>query len=204
MSGLPLELRQLAPSRRPCQADPDRLAEPPPLPPPTLPDTIFGALDRERGRQRYRRIGLVAAAAVIAVGLVTAGFLLRGATAGGPPGQAVAFTALSPGVEASARVENRAWGTGISLDVTGLPQGHLQRLAAAPGRKSHECRQFHRGRRSDDVDATGGGTTDVGRDDARNQRPRQRPRAPPGATAPLRPTCGREVGWGRSRFRYRP
>ncbi|MGO4204896.1 zf-HC2 domain-containing protein [Rhodococcus sp. TAF43] len=118
------ELRQLAPvAAALSEADPDRLAEPPPLPPPTLPDTIFGALDRERGRQRYRRIGLVAAAAVIAVGLVTAGFLLRGATAGGSPGQAVAFTALSPGVEASARVENRAWGTGISLDVTGLPQG---------------------------------------------------------------------------------
>ena len=118
------ELRDLSPvAAALSEADPDRLTEPLPLPPAALPDTIFGALDRERGRQRYRRIGLVAAAASAAIGLAAGGFVLRGITVSGPPGQPVAFTALSPGVAASARVENRAWGTGISLDVTGLPQG---------------------------------------------------------------------------------
>ncbi|TQC41619.1 anti-sigma factor [Rhodococcus sp. WS4] len=121
------ELRGLAPVAEALSAaDPDRLADPSPQPSPTLPDAIFGAVDRERGRgrQRYRRIAVAAAAAVIAVGLVTGGFVLRSVTSTTPPGQPVAFTVLSAGVEASARVENRAWGTGISLDVTGLPQGH--------------------------------------------------------------------------------
>ncbi|WP_308114588.1 zf-HC2 domain-containing protein [Rhodococcus opacus] len=105
------------------QADPDRLLEPPPAPSPALPGTILATLDRERSRQRHRRIAVVAAAAVAALGLLTGGFFLRTLVPSTPPGQPVAFTAPAAGVEASARVENRAWGTGISLDVTGLPQG---------------------------------------------------------------------------------
>ncbi|WP_252189713.1 MULTISPECIES: anti-sigma factor [unclassified Rhodococcus (in: high G+C Gram-positive bacteria)] len=105
------------------QADPDRLGEPAPTPPPTLPDTIFAGIDRERGRRRYRRAAALAGAAVVALGLLTGGFFLRGLVPAGNPGQQVSFTVNSAGVVASAEVENRAWGTGISLDVTGLPQG---------------------------------------------------------------------------------
>ena len=118
------ELRLLTPVAAALSAaDPDRLTEPAPRPSSTLPDAIFGAVDRERGRKRYHRIVVAAAAVVIAVGLVAGGFFLRGGTSTAPPGQPVAFTVLAAGVDASARVENRAWGTGISLDVAGLPQG---------------------------------------------------------------------------------
>ncbi|GAA4489306.1 hypothetical protein GCM10023094_50650 [Rhodococcus olei] len=104
------------------QADPDRLGDVP-APPSTLPDAIAASIGRERVRRRYRRVAVLAAAAVLAVGLVTGGFVLRGVVAGGPAGRPVAVAVASAGVEASARVENRAWGTGISLDVSGLPEG---------------------------------------------------------------------------------
>ena len=118
------ELRGLGPVAEALSAaDPDRLTDPSPRPSSTLPDAIFGAVDRERGRQRYQRIAVAAAAVVIAVGLVTGGFVLRGGTSTPRPGSRWRSRCSSAGVDASARVENRAWGTGISLDVAGLPQG---------------------------------------------------------------------------------
>lgn len=116
------ELNELSPVAAVLSlADPDRLAEPVPAPRSTLPAAILATVERERGRRRARRLGVAAAAAAAAVALVTGGFFLRDVVPDAPAGQAVAFSVVSTGVEASARVENRAWGTGISLDVAGLP-----------------------------------------------------------------------------------
>lgn len=119
------ELNELTPvASLLSQADPDRLVAPPHALSSTLPVAILATVERERGRRRARRLGVVAAAAAAAVVLVAGGFFLRDAApdvAPAPAGQAVAFSVVSAGVDASARVENRAWGTGISLDVAGLP-----------------------------------------------------------------------------------
>lgn len=138
-------------------ADPARLAEPVPAPPPTLPAAILATVERERGRRRARRLGLVAAAAAAAVALVTGGFFLHDVVPDAPDapaGQAVAFSVVSTGVEASARVENRAWGTGISLDVAGLPPDRTYNvwLARADGSRMNAGSFIAQGNRTMSMD----------------------------------------------------
>lgn len=150
------ELRELTPVASVLSlADPDRLAGPVPAPPATLPATIFATVDRERGRRRTRRAGLVAAAAVAAVALVTGGFLLRGVVPDtAPAGSAVAFDVAATGVEASARVENRAWGTGINLAVAGLPPDRTYNvwLARADGSRMNAGSFIAKGDRTVSMD----------------------------------------------------
>lgn len=117
------ELRGVARALR--RADPERVDDQPAGPPPALRTAVFTAVEQERRRKRsVRTVRLAAAAAVLVVAL--GGVFVVAGQRNSQPGnssQSVAFAEPPAGVQASASVENRNWGTSIALDVTGLPQG---------------------------------------------------------------------------------
>ncbi|HVC07110.1 MAG TPA: anti-sigma factor [Solirubrobacterales bacterium] len=108
-------------------ADPEHFG-PAPVPPAALGERIatqIGA-ERRRGRQRRRlRRGLAlsgASAAVAAVALAI--FVLPGGS-GGAPAQRVVFRSLPLGVKIAATLQPRAFGTEISMYVSGMHSGTL-------------------------------------------------------------------------------
>lgn len=103
-----------------AQADPDRVAEPPAAPPASLRAAIFTEIAKERPRQRRSR-AVMLAAAVLAVCLGAGAMVAHEATS--PDGRPVSFTARPEGVQATAAVEGKGWGTMVHLDIAGLPQG---------------------------------------------------------------------------------
>ncbi|MFI9030027.1 anti-sigma factor domain-containing protein [Streptomyces sp. NPDC053560] len=102
------------------QADPDRVAEPSPAPPASLQTAIFTEIAKARTQSRRPR-ALMLAAAVLAVCL-GAGAVVAHEVAS-PGGRPVSFTSQPTGVQASAAVEGKGWGTMVHLDIAGLPQG---------------------------------------------------------------------------------
>lgn len=75
------------------------------------------AADQRRGRIRAARLTAIAAALLVVVGLAVT------TRSNGPSGEQVAFAATSSGVEASARLQARPWGTIITLTAAGLEPG---------------------------------------------------------------------------------
>jgi len=106
-------------------ADPDRLVEDVQRPLPGLEKVLsrVGAERARRTRLRGRTSLAVAAAAVLAVLLAVGVLGHRGA--GPESGDQVAFAGAPPGVAASARLDDRPWGTAIRLMVSGLPPGQV-------------------------------------------------------------------------------
>lgn len=121
------ELRSVAGAL--SQADPERIDDQLAGPPPALRTTVFTAVDHERRRNRYVRTAKLAAAAAAAVLIVALGGVFVVTSQWSTDSQqnigtqSVAFSEQPDGVRASARLENRDWGTSITLDLTGLPQG---------------------------------------------------------------------------------
>lgn len=119
------ELREVGGALR--LVDPERITEQLVDPPPTMHKAIFGAVDEERRRhRRHRATLLVAGTAMAAAAAVVVAFtVVLGGGFGSEPStaQRVAFTAQPAGVQATASVENRNFGTSVALDVAGLPHG---------------------------------------------------------------------------------
>ena len=84
---------------------------------PRLLDRLTGEVAAERRRSRRRRLQLVAAAAALIVALPVAAVALRGGGSG-PAGQRVEATDAKTGVTASAALQDRQWGTAVSLHLT--------------------------------------------------------------------------------------
>ncbi len=106
-------------------ADPDRVVQPGRLPPEGL-DRVLGRVGAERRARARRRglNGLVAAAAAVVLVLAAVGVGV-GRRGGPAPADQVAFAAPPPGVSASARLDDRPWGTAIRLVVGGLAAGQV-------------------------------------------------------------------------------
>lgn len=118
-------------------ADPERFGAAPALPP-SLARRVTAAIGAERHRRRRRRslrFGLsLGGATAAAVAAALAIFVLPG---GGPSAaQHVAFRSLPPGVKIAATLSPHAFGTEISMYVSGVPSGTLCRvyLRRADGR----------------------------------------------------------------------
>jgi putative zinc finger protein len=124
------------------KADPTRLAAPP-APPPGLAGRIAIEVAREGRRRRLRRrLGIAIPAAAAAAAAIAAIFLVS-------PGddrsaQAIAFDPLPPGVEITATVEPRSFGTQIRMRVSGIRSGTLCRvfMQRPDGRRVH-AGSFH-------------------------------------------------------------
>ncbi|WP_405603971.1 zf-HC2 domain-containing protein [Streptomyces sp. NBC_01410] len=86
---------------------------------PRLLDRLTGEVAAERRRGRRRRLQLVAAAAALIVTLPVAAVALRGGGSG-PAGQRVEATDAKTGVTASAALQDRQWGTAVSLHLSQL------------------------------------------------------------------------------------
>jgi hypothetical protein len=109
------------------RADPDQLS-PSPAPPADLGDRIARRIAAERGATRRRRLRLgfgLGAAAAAATAAVLLAVSLVGSTPTPPQGQTVAFKGLPKGVSVDASLEPRAWGTDVSLHVSGFRPGTL-------------------------------------------------------------------------------
>ncbi len=110
-------------------ADPERFGAAPALPP-ALADRVSTAIGAERRRRRRRwslRLGLSLSGATAAVAAaVLAIFILPGGTQG--PEQHVTFRSLPPGVKITATLQPHAFGTEISMYVSGVPSGTLCRV----------------------------------------------------------------------------
>lgn len=111
-------------------ADPDRFGAAPALPP-ALARRVTAAIGAERRRMRRRRslrLGLsLSGATAAAVAAALAIFVLPG---GAPSAeQHVAFRSLPPGVKIAATLSPHAFGTEISMYVSGVPSGTLCRVS---------------------------------------------------------------------------
>lgn len=106
-------------------ADPARLAHTPLAPPPEFTARVLSALaaegaaqrNRDRRRALTRAAGALGAAAAVTALVVTLTLGTR------PAGDPVDFAVAPPGVTAMARLEDRAWGTQVHLEVAGLAAG---------------------------------------------------------------------------------
>ncbi len=117
----------LAVARLLPHADPDRFG-PAPAPPPALGRRIAAAIGAEkRGRRRRRLRAGIGAVAVAAAAAVLA-VLVFSSDPAATPEQHVAFRALPPGMEISATLEPRAFGTQIHMYVKGVRSGTLCRV----------------------------------------------------------------------------
>jgi Putative zinc-finger len=109
-------------------ADPERFGTPP-VPPPELGDRVAASIRDERRslRRRRRRLGFAFGGATAAAAAVLAIFVLSG---GSEPEaeQRVAFGSLPPGMEITATLEPRAFGTEIHMYVKGVRSGTLCRV----------------------------------------------------------------------------
>ncbi|TQK50602.1 putative zinc finger protein [Streptomyces sp. SLBN-118] len=83
---------------------------------PGLLDRLTGEVALERHRSRRRRLRLVAAAAALIVALPVAAVALRDGGSG-PARQEVAAKDARTGVSVSAALQDRQWGTAVSLHV---------------------------------------------------------------------------------------
>jgi anti-sigma factor RsiW len=111
-------------------ADPERFDAAPALPP-ALAGRVAAAIGAERHRRRRRRglrFGLsLSGATAAATAAVLAIFVLS--PGGAPsPEQHVAFRSLPPGVKIAATLSPHAFGTEISMYVSGVPSGTLCRV----------------------------------------------------------------------------
>lgn len=111
------------------RADPDRLG-PSPTPPPGLGQRIARRIAAERRAARRRRVRLTvglsgAAAAAVAVALIAVTVVHSPQSA---PPQRVAFPALPKGVSVEASLEQRPWGSDVSVQVRGFRPGTLCRV----------------------------------------------------------------------------
>jgi anti-sigma factor RsiW len=110
-------------------ADPERFEAAPALPA-ALGRRVFAAIGAERRTRRRRRslrLGLsLSGATAAAVAAALAIFVLP---SGAPSGaQQVAFRSLPPGVKIAATLQPHAFGTEISMYVSGVPSGTLCRV----------------------------------------------------------------------------
>jgi putative zinc finger protein len=100
--------------------------ESPAMAPPELRERITGAIEGERrGRRRTRRrfgLALAGACAALAAAAVLAVSLLGSTGSGGIAKQAT-FASLPPGIELSAQLHPRDFGTEIDLHVLGIRPG---------------------------------------------------------------------------------
>lgn len=115
------ELREVAELL--AEADPDRLADPA-VPPSWLGDRVVSDVAALRRRRRWT----MAAVAAVAATVVLAAALV--ASAGGPGNGddeliPLAFGAAPIGVEASAGIEGKPWGTVVHLTAAGLDAGQV-------------------------------------------------------------------------------
>lgn len=114
------ELRQLQETAQLLgRIDAGRLVAP--APPPDLRRKVLASLAVQRTRSRRRAWLAVPAAASAAAAVVIVALVM-----GQPAGTEVTFTAAPNNVQANARLQDRSWGTGIRLDVAGLPAGPYQ------------------------------------------------------------------------------
>lgn len=109
-------------------ADPERL-ESTPAPPFDLADRVVGAVQGEQRAKRRRRLRLGFATGA-ATAAVAAALLAIFVLPGGEPdsGQRVAFGPLPGGLEISARLEPRSFGTEVHVYVKGARPGTLCRV----------------------------------------------------------------------------
>lgn len=108
-------------------ADPARLG-PAPEPPTDLAARVaagIGAERRARSRRRRFRAGLAFGAAAATAAVLT---ILVWPGGGNEPSQRVAFTSVPPGVQISAALEPRPFGTQIRMRVSGIRSGTLCRV----------------------------------------------------------------------------
>jgi hypothetical protein len=106
--------------------------EAPPAPPARLGDLVARRI-RAEGRVRTRRrrvtgLALAGAAAAAAIAAFAASSLLDESSESGPPTQRVAFPSSRPGVDVSAAIAPRAWGSQLTLSVRGVRPGTLCRV----------------------------------------------------------------------------
>jgi len=141
--------------------------EPAALPPPALADRVVSAIGAERRvrRRRLLRRGLVAGAATAAVAAALVALLaLPGADPG--EGQRVSFDGLPLGIEISARLLPRDYGTEVHVYVKGAPPGTLCRVfLRGPGGGRLPAGSF-RYSRDEDSRATLGSALDLSRAEA--------------------------------------
>ena len=114
-------------------ADPARFSQPAPQPPPELAARVAATIGSERRgrrtRRRWRRgFGFALAGAAAAVAAVLAIVLLPGGSGDGGPVQMVELSSPADGVEISAALEPRAFGTEIHMYVSGVRSGTLCRV----------------------------------------------------------------------------
>jgi hypothetical protein len=114
-------------------ADPERVGEPAPGPPPQLGERIAVTISAERDQQRRRRrrvrfgFGFAFGGAAAVAAVVLALIVLPGGS-GGPPEQGVEFSSLPPGIHIYATLEPHAYGTEIHMYVKGMRSGTLCRV----------------------------------------------------------------------------
>lgn len=106
-------------------ADPERLGEVPVAPP--LADRIVAEVAREAAydRRRGRRRLVLAVAAVVAVLALLATSLIAVIGDGDDGGTAPIELAGGPGIEGTAELTPRSWGTEVALEVSGLEDGEV-------------------------------------------------------------------------------
>jgi hypothetical protein len=105
--------------------------EAPPAPPARLGDLVSRRI-RAEGRVRTRRrrltgLALAGAAAAAVIAAFAASSLLESSEPG-PQTQTVAFPSSRPGVDVSAAVAPRAWGSELTLSVRGIRPGTMCRV----------------------------------------------------------------------------
>ncbi len=119
-----------------------QVRRPDPAVPPAVLERTLAAVARERGGQviqlrRWRRAAVLSAAAAVVTGLVLGATLLEGG--GTTSAQSVPLVAAA-GVSASgsASLDAKPWGTSVTLQLSGLPQGDgfTAWVTASDGRRS--------------------------------------------------------------------
>ena len=119
-------------------ADPQNFFGPAPQPPADLGRRILAGFEADHAktrRRRRRRFGLAFAGGLAAAtAAIVAVVIVAGGSGGGTPAQQVEFASLPPGVAISATLEPHAFGTEISMYVSGIRSGTLCRVfVTGPG-----------------------------------------------------------------------
>ncbi|MFE5327197.1 zf-HC2 domain-containing protein [Embleya sp. NPDC056575] len=152
------ELRMLrATAERLGRADPDRVAQDPPVPPARLGEAVLAGVAAARRRAR-RRAAAVGTGVLTGVAATVAGVLLLTSALDSPdrPRPQVAYS--SGGTHATAYLTDHSWGVSLRLDVGGLPAGehYLVWLERADGSRVPAGSFTALGERSVSVELTAG------------------------------------------------